>query len=168
LAIISLQGEAAVNYSIKLEGFEGQTIEVQPAGTFSGYKLLVNGQPAPQGPKRGQMLLCRDDGTQAIATWKAQLLGFDVPQLVVDGKPIALEEPLKWYEAVWSGWSVLLLFFGGALGAVAGFIAFSVNTKVFRSSLGSMEKYLLTAAISAVAVMAYLVVAALLASALGR
>jgi hypothetical protein len=34
--------------------------------------------------------------------------------------------------------------------------------------LGGVEKYLLTAAISAVAVMAYLVVAALLASALGR
>ena len=156
-----------MNYPIKLEGFEGQTIEVQPAGTFSGYKLLINGQPAPQGPKRGQMLLRRDDGTQAIAAWKAQLLGFDVPQLVVDGKPINLVEPLKWYEWVWSGWPVLLLFVGGALGAVAGFIAFSVNAKIFRSSLGGVEKYLLTAAISAVAVMAYLIVATLLASVFG-
>ncbi len=156
-----------MNYPIKLEGFEGQTIEVQPAGTFSGYKLLINGQPAPDGLKHGQMLLRRNDGTQAIATWKVQLLGFDVPQLVVDGKPIALEEPLKWYEWVWGGWSVLLLLIGGALGAIAGFIAFSVNIKIFRSSMGSVEKYLLTAVISAVAVMAYLVVATLLAGALG-
>jgi hypothetical protein len=157
-----------MNYPVTLEGFEGQTIEVQSPGTFSGYKLLINGQPAPDGPKRGQMLLRRNDGTQVIATWKAQLLGFDVPQLVVDGKPIALEEPLKWYEGVWSGWSVLLLLVGGALGAVAGFIAFSVNVKIFRSSLGGVEKYLLTAAISAAAVMAYLVVATLLAGTLGR
>ncbi len=157
-----------MNYPVQLEGFEGQTIEVQPAGTFSGYKLLVNGQPAPQGPKRGQMLLRRNDGTESIASWKVQLLGFDVPQLVVDGKPITLEEPLKWYEGVWSGWPVLLLFVGGALGAVAGFIAFSVNIRIFHSSLGRVEKYLLTAAISAVAVMVYMVVAALLASALGR
>src|SRR5512136_694576 len=157
-----------MNYPVKLEGFEGQNIEVQPAGMFSGYKLLVNGQPAPQGPKRGQMLLHRNDSTQAIATWKVQLLGFDVPQLVVDGKPITLEEPLKWYEWAWGGWPVLLLFVGGVLGAVAGFIAFSVNTKIFRSSMGSVEKYLLTAVISAVAVMAYLVVGTLLASALGR
>ena len=157
-----------MNYPVKLEGFEGQNIEVQPAGTFSGYKLLINGQPAPQGPKRGQMLLRRNDGTQAIATWKAQLLGFDTPQLVVDGQPIALEEPLKWYEWAWGGWPILLLFVGGVLGAIAGFIAFSVNTKIFRSSMGSVEKYLLTAVISAVAVMAYLVVATLLASALGR
>ncbi len=156
-----------MNYPVILEGFEGQTIEVQPAGTFSGYKLLVNGQPAPDGPKRGQMLLCRTDGTQAIATWKVQLLGFDVPQLVVDGKPIALEEPLKWYEGVWSGWPALLLLVGGALGAIAGIIAFGVNIKIFRSSMGKVEKYLLTAVISAVAVMAYLVVAALVARALG-
>ncbi len=157
-----------MNYPIKLEGFEGQNIEVQPAGTFSGYKLLVNGQPAPQGPRRGQMLLRRSDGTQAIAAWKAQLLGFDVPQLVVDGKPIALEEPLKWYEGVWSGWPVLLLFVGGALGAVAGIIAFSVNTKIFRSSLGVVEKYVLTGGISVLAVMIYLIIAMLLAGALGR
>ena len=157
-----------MNYPVKLEGFEGQKIEVQPAGTFSGYKLLINGQPAPQGPKRGQMLLRRNDGTQAIATWKAQLLGFDTPQLVVDGKPIALVEPLKWYEWVWGGWPVLLLFVGGVLGAIAGFIAFSVNAKIFRSSLGGVEKYTLTAVISAVAVMAYLVVATLLMSALGQ
>ena len=157
-----------MNYPIKLEGFEGHSIEVQPAGTFSGYKLLINGQPAPQGPKRGQMLLHRNDGTQAIATWKVQLLGFDVPQLVVDGKPITLEEPLKWYEWAWGGWPVLLLFVGGALGAVAGFVAFSVNIKIFHSSLGSVEKYILTAAISALAVMVYLIAAMLLASAFGR
>ncbi len=157
-----------MNYPITLEGFEGQTIEVQPAGTFSGYKLLVNGQPAPNGPQRGQMLLRRNDGTQVIAAWKVHLLGFDVPQLVVDGKPIALEKPLKPHEWVWAGWPVLLLFVGGALGAIAGAIAFSVNIKIFHSSLGRVEKYLLTAAISAVAVMAYLVVAALLAGALGR
>lgn len=101
-----------MDYSVKIDGFEGQVIEVRSPTFFAGYRLLVNGQPAPKG-KRNQMVLRRNDGKEVIATWKSQVLGFDVPQLVVDGTAIPLVEPLRWYEWVWSGLPILLVLTGG-------------------------------------------------------
>ena len=52
-----------MNYPINIDGFEGQTLEMKPSGMLAGPQLLVNGQPAAKGPKRGQMLLRRTDGS---------------------------------------------------------------------------------------------------------
>ena len=104
-----------MSYVANIEGFEGQKIEVNTS-MWTGSKLLVNGVPAAKGNKRGVMVLQRNDCKQVTATWKPQALGFDVPQLVVDGKAITLAAPLKWYQWVWGGWPILLLFLGGALG----------------------------------------------------
>lgn len=151
-----------MNYPVKINGFEGQTIEVQSPGFFSGYKLVVNGQPAPKGPKRDQMLLRRNDGVELLVTWKPQALGFDLPQLVVDGNAISLVEPLRWYEWVWSGLPILLVLAGGALGAFIGFIAFSVNTKIFRTSFTLFVKYLTTGGVFLLAVAVYYLIVLLI------
>lgn len=148
-----------MNYPVNLEGFEGQAIVVQSAGFLSGPKLLVNGQPAAKGPKRGQMLLRRNDGREVVAAWKPQFL--DVPQLSVDGATFRVTEPLEWYVWVWSGLPVLLIFIGGALGAFAGMVGFSVNTSIFRSSMPSAAKFGLTAVVSVVSVIVYVVAAVL-------
>lgn len=156
-----------MNHPLNLEGFEGQTLEVKTGGLFGGAQLVLNGQPAPKGPKRGQVLLRRTDGREVIATWKPQALGLDVPRLEVDGKRINVVEPLKWYEWVWSGLPILLIFVGGAIGAVAGIVAFGVNTQIFRSARSTALKFLLTAAVSALAVVVYVVLATLLSIAMG-
>lgn len=150
-----------MGYTANIEGFEGQRIEVN-VGFWSGPKLLVNGEPAPKGQKRGEMVLQRNDGRQVIASWKPQILGFDVPQLVVDGKAVNLVEPLKWYQWVWGGWPVILVFVGGALGAVAGVLGFSINARVFRTEMSEILKYVITGAVSVLAVVAYFVVALVL------
>lgn len=147
-----------MGYTPNIEGFEGQKIEVN-VGFWSGPKLLVNGEPAPKGNKRGEMVLQRNDGKQVSATWKPQVLGLDVPQLLVDGKPVNLVEPLKWYQWIWGGWPVILLFVGGALGAIAGLVGFSINAKVFRTEMSEALKYVVTGAVSVMAVVAYFVVA---------
>lgn len=43
-----------MRYPVKLEGFEGQTIEIQPGGFLSGPKLLVNRQSEQKGKKSAQ------------------------------------------------------------------------------------------------------------------
>jgi hypothetical protein len=156
-----------MNYPINIEGFEGQTLEMKPSGLWAGPQLLVNGQPAAKGPKRGQMLLRRNDGREVIATWKPQFMGLDVPRLDVDGKHVTVVEPLKWYAWVWSGLPILLIFVGGALGALAGIVAFGINTQIFRSSRNTGLKFILTAVVSLLAVAVYLALAALLMSAVG-
>jgi hypothetical protein len=147
-----------MSYIAKIEGFEGQNIEVK-ISFWTGAKLLVNGESAPKGKRRGEMLLQRNDGKQVIASWKPQFLGWDVPQLVVDGKVVILVEPLKWYQWVWGGWPVFLLFVGGALGAIAGIIAVTINAKVFRAEMSTVLKYVVSGVVSVLAVVAYFVAA---------
>jgi len=96
-----------------LDGFEGQSIVVRPAGLLSGPRLLVNGQAAPKGRRRGEALLRRNDGREAVARWKSQFMGLDLPQLVVDGETVPVAQPLKWYQWAWSALPVLLVL-GGA------------------------------------------------------
>ena len=94
-------------------------------------------------------------------------MGLDVPRLDVDGKQINVVEPLKWYAWVWSGLPILLIFIGGALGALAGIVAFGINTQIFRSSRNTGLKFVLTAVVSVLAVAVYLALAVLVSGALG-
>ena len=146
-------------HQIEIEGFEGQRIEFKPAGFFGGPKLLVNGAPAEKGPKRGQMLLKKNDGTEVIATWQPVMMGLDTPRLLVAGEPVDLVKPMKWYEMVWSAIPIVLLFVGGLLGAIVGFIAFTINTRLFRSEMTPAAKYLLTGGVTAVAGIGFFVLA---------
>ncbi len=152
-----------MGYTANIEGFEGQNIEVN-IGFWSGPKLLINGNPAQKGNKRGEMILQRNDGREVIAIWKPQFSGLDVPQLSVDGKIVILVEPLTWYQLVWGGWPVILLFIGGLLGAIAGVVGFSINAKVFRSGMNDIMKYVVSGIVSALAVGAYSIVVIILFS----
>ena len=81
---------------------------------------------------------------------------------------VNLVEPLKWYQIVWSGLPILLLFIGGAIGALAGLLGFSASARVFRSNLNGVVKYLVSAGVSLLAVVAYYIMATLFLMILGR
>lgn len=150
-----------MRYKIEIEGFEGQNIEIETAGFFSGFKIFVNGVLAPKGNKRGEVILRKNDGSISIATWKQQMLGLDFPQLAVDGKIIKIVEPLKWYEYIWNGLPILLIFTGGFIGAFFGVIGFSSNIKIFRSTISTPFKFISTALVSGLTVVIYLITVAL-------
>jgi hypothetical protein len=157
-----------MRYPVRLEGFEGQTIEIQPGGLFSGPKVLVNRQPAPKGSKRLEAILRRSDGTNVVVTLKQRAFGLDVPQLVVDGKTIQFVRPLTWYVWVWSALPLLLVFAGGALGGIFGFFGLTMNAKIFRSQMNGLVKFVLTAIISLLIGAAFLAVAVALGRVLSR
>ena len=156
-----------MRYQTNMEGFEGQNIQVH-LRFWSGPQLLVNGEPAQKGNKRGEMRLQRNDGKQVTAAWKPQFLGLDIPQLAVDGKTIRFVEPLKWYQWLWGGWPVILIFVGGLLGGATGLIGLLLNAKVFRTDLNGVLKYVVTAAISILAVIAYFAAAVTLSVLIGE
>jgi hypothetical protein len=147
-----------MDYTVAIDGFEGRDVQVS-FSYWTGSKLLIDGEPAQKGGKRGEMILRRRDGQQVTATWKPQALGLDVPQLVVGGKVINVVEPLKWYQWVWAGGPLLLIALGGALGALAGMLGFMINARVFRSEMSEALKYFVSGAVSVVAVVAYFVLA---------
>jgi hypothetical protein len=147
-----------LKYKVNIEGFEDQLIEVS-VSFWSGPKLFINGEAAIKGENRNEMVLQRNDSRQITATWKPQIMGFDVPQLLVDGKVVRLVEPLKWYQWAWGGLPVLMAFAGGALGALIGLVAFSINAKIFRSGLNDVMKYVVSGGISILCIVTYLVLA---------
>ncbi len=151
-----------MNYTLRLPGFSGHTVVVQSPRVFSGYKLFIDGQPAPKGPRRGQMLMRRDDGVEVVAFWKPRVLGFDVPQLQVGDATIDLVPPLAWYAWLWGGLPILLVFVGGALGGLLGGLAFALNAKIFRTQLNLSLQFLVSGTISVFAVILYFVIAILL------
>lgn len=71
---------------------------------------------------------------------------------------IELAPPLKWYQYLWIGLPLILVFVGGGLGGVIGVIAASSNGWVFRSNRSTAAKYILSALISIAAVIVYLIV----------
>ncbi len=137
-----------MQYFVPVDGFEENQIEIKPAGYLSNAKLLVNGQEAPKGSKRGEYLLQRNDGVEVKAKFKNML--FDpIPQVVInDEQVIKVVEPLKWYQWLWASLPILLIFMGGALGAFFGIIATNISIRIYRSEMGAIAQYLLIGLIS--------------------
>ncbi len=140
---------------VTLPGFELRSIEVQLGGLFSIPKIIIDNEPAPKGPKRGQFLLLRNDGTTAIAQLRNLNFLDPIPQLIIDGKPHAIVEPLKWYQWLWGGLPFALAIIGGALGGLFGAIALFFNGRIFRSNMNNTLKYLASAGVSLAAVVGF-------------
>ncbi len=150
-----------MKYQINLRGFEGQTVEVQPPGLLSGSKLFLNGEPAPRGAKRGEMLLRRNDGKDVTVRFKGFFL--DVPNLVVDDEVVQVVQPLKWYEWVWNCVPLLIAIGGGILPLLIAFVAISLNLSLFRKGESRLAKFGLTGLVSVCALVLFLALSALLA-----
>lgn len=160
---------SVVRYPVAASGFRRRTVEIETSGFFTGANLLQDGERAPKGPKRGTYLLTRDDGTSAVARLKTSAFMVDpVPAMEIDGQRFHAVRPLRWYEMVWIGLPVLLIFVGGALGAVVGAVAASASATVFRSDRPAAVRYGLTGGLSILSVIVYIVLASVFLSLIGR
>lgn len=148
-----------MEYAINAPGFEGRDLKVRSRGFLAGPKLLLDGQPAPKGPKRNQMLLRRNDGQDAVAQFRVANVIDPVPQVVIDGQTIQPAPPLKWYEWVWGVLPFALIVVGGLLGGLFGAGAAYINGYIFRSDLSGALKFVLTGLISLAAAIFYLIIA---------
>jgi hypothetical protein len=142
-----------MKYSLQIEGFEGQNIELDPPGFLKGASIFVNGSPVPK-KKQGQFILRRIDGQEVIAKVKPSLF-YDAPSVDVNGKIIRVVEPLAWYQYLLSS-VPLILIVGGLLGALIAIGLIMANIKIFRSSLSTSLKYISVCALSFVVPCLYL------------
>jgi hypothetical protein len=145
-----------MSYPLFVPGLEHHDIEIQPSGFVRGPRLLLDGRPAPRGPKRHQYVLTRKDGSKTVVHLKPTLLD-TVPKVIVDGEQIEIIEPLSPVQLIWSGLPLIMLFIGGAIGGLLGGAAAWTNVIVFRSEMNPGEKYILTALISGLAVVLFLI-----------
>ena len=158
-----------MRYPVTLPGFATGPVELETAGFLRGARLLQDGKSAPKGPRRGTFLLRRDDGGEATARFRPSPFVIDpVPTLEIDGRRIELVRPFRWYELAWLALPVVLVFVGGVLGAIVGFVAAAINAQIMRTGQPLAARYLLTAGVTAFAVAAYGVIAILFLGLVGR
>jgi len=150
---------------VQLPGMEGQTVALRLAGAFSGAQLVLNGRALPK--RNGLVQLRSNAGSTLAVKFKNRFLD-PIPNLIVGGQTIQLVPPLEWYQYVWMGIPIVLLFVGGALGGLCGGLAVAVSSRVFRSDLSAGMKYGLTGLISGAAFITYFIVAATVLAAIKK
>lgn len=143
---------------VEHEGFSGRGLTVRLAGLFSGMELLLDGETVAG--KRLKYQVRDSNGNEVEIEIKPHFVD-PVPRLIIDGETVQLARPLKWYEYLWMGLPILLIFQGGVIGGVCGFVAAYSNAHVFRSGRGAISRYLLSGLISGLAVVVWLAIATL-------
>jgi hypothetical protein len=148
-----------------IPGFESRKVILTSGGIIAGPKLIVDGQVIKN--NWGKYMLRRNDGADVQARLQTNLID-PIPYLLLDGKKYFVVAPLKWYELIWAGWPIALLFVGGALGALCGVLAAYTNSRIFRSNFSPAMKYAVTALVSIISVIVYGVSSVLLYMAINR
>lgn len=107
-------------------------------------------------------------GAAAPAHFQRVLLGFDIPDLVIDGVPYAFGPRLPIIVVVWCFLPLALIGFGGAIPAVIGFSAALGNLRLMRIQASPVAKAAASIGLTVGAVMTVLLIAVLLTHLLHR
>jgi len=138
------------------DDFQGRNLAISTAGFFKSVCLLENGVKVKG--KRKKFTVNDNQGSPREINLKISFLD-PIPKVEVDGRIIQLARSLTWYEYLWMGLPIMLIFVGGGLGALFGIGATYTSVRIFRSKRKITIKYLLSGAVSISAVAAYLVLA---------
>lgn len=148
-------------YPVSIPGFENQKIELESSGFFSPSKILVDGVKAQSGDKNNEVVIQNHKGKKTRIFFQNAF--FDtVPRLLVDGQIIRVVPTLKWYQYLWSGLTLFLVLFGGALGAIISMIAFLLSIRTMRTNWRMINKYLVVLTIHALTMGVYVALSLLI------
>jgi hypothetical protein len=141
---------------VKYPAFKSRRLAVETASFFSGPKLFLN--DVLQKRKAGQYTIASDSGQELPVKVIYNFLD-PIPKLKIGDGTLVLAEPLQWYEYVWIGIPMLLVFAGGALGGFIGAGSTVINGRIFRSGRSSSAKYGLAAVTTVAGTVTFFVVA---------
>lgn len=143
-----------MDYPIEHEDFTDRNLAIRIDGLFSSAKLVEGSAPVPG--SRNKFTLRDNHGQERKIQLRVN--GLDpLPIVEIDGEKIRLDRALAWFEYVWIGLPVVLVFAGGALGALFGVSATFFSARVFRSDRSTAARYALSAFASVAAVVGYFI-----------
>ena len=148
----------AEGYALHLPGFEDRKVVIK-LPMWSKISVAVDGEPAP---RQGKAYLLRDNSGAFVELKVMPRMLDPLPLLEYAGEELHLARPFTWYEYLWMGLPIALMFLGGALGGGLGFLGVYSNARVLRSSMHPVVKFLLTGFISLFVTGLFMAVAALL------
>ncbi len=150
--------------AIQHPAFKMRRLTVETAGFFRGPRLLVNGVPAER--QKGRYTVPSDTGESVLIELKHNFLD-PIPKVKIGDQLIELARSLTWYEYLWLGIPIILVFTGGGLGALIGILAVYASARVFRGERSTFAKYGLTALISVAAFIVFVIFAVFFQSLIG-
>lgn len=142
---------------VQHHAFKEQRLAVETAGWFRGPRLFLNGAVVPKQKRR--YTVTADSGTAVTIQLKYNYLD-PIPKVKIGEEMAELASPLKWYEYVWIGIPIVLVFAGGAIGGLVGALSANASGRIFRSDRSSLAKYGLSGVITLGAFVVFLVLAA--------
>lgn len=119
---------------VNVPGYEGRQLTVHTAGLLSGARVSIDGRAAPKGPRRGEFILQRADGTEDTVTLQGTWLD-PVPRLVHNGVTYALAPSFRWYQWVVILLPLCLLAIGGCIGGGLGAATTCANAHILRTNM---------------------------------
>ena len=151
--VMQQKGAQSMDLPFECDDFQGRDLVIRTAGLFKSARLLID-QVEVVG-KRGKF--SAHDNQGRLHEFKLKTNGLDpVPKVEIDGTTIKLARALTWYEYLWMGLPIALVFAGGGLGALFGLVATYTSARIFRSNRRTAIKYALTGAVSLGAVVVFL------------
>lgn len=154
-----------MRFPISRSGFEGQDLAVETAGFFSGARVLHNGNPVER--RKGRFAVRSNSGREVLIQLKSNFVD-PIPKVIFGEETIVLARPLTWYEYIWIGLPVLLVFAGGALGAIVGVTATYTSARIIRSGRGAFAKYALTGLVTILALVVFFILVVLAQQIIGQ
>lgn len=149
------QRTSEVEATIEAPGLEGRNLSVF-SHFWKGPQLYLDG--IKQIPfKKGRFIGARfykveSNGGQELVIKMVTKTWDPVPKVYIDGEKYRAFPGLKWYEYVWICIPLLLMYLGGALGGIIGGLATLTNSRYFRSTRATWQKYVLAGLTSAVSI----------------
>lgn len=123
--------------------------------------LLQDGVPLARDGR--QFPVRRADGTTTPARFQRVLLGFDIPEIMVDGTIYAYAPRLPVWLAIWCFLPVALVVLGGFIPAIIGLLTAIANLRVMRTPAPAGAKAVASVGLTVAAVATVLLIGSLLA-----
>ena len=152
------------SHILNIPGTTGR-VELVPDIWWGRSYLTVDGSKAPSAGKRA-FTLQGTDGRPVVATLGRTTVFASVPPVVVNGATYVAVEPPPVVVRVIGVLPILLVTFGGLLGALVAVIAVIVNFRVAGSSLSTGAKSAVMIAVAAAAYVLWLVIGGIAAASL--
>jgi|GEM_PF-1876416 len=135
-----------VEATIEAPGLEGRNLKVQ-YHFWKGPQLYIDGikqKPFKKGHfSNARFYKVESNGGKELLIKTVSKTWDPVPEVFIDGTKYRSLPCLKWYEYVWICIPLFLIYIGGALGGLIGALATLTNSRYFRSTRKSWQKYLL-------------------------
>jgi hypothetical protein len=141
---------------VKHPAFKTRRLAIETASLFAGPQLFVN--DVLQKRKAGLCTIASDSGQELPVKVIYNFLD-PIPKVKIGDGTLVLAKPLQWYEYLWIGIPMLLVFAGGALGGLIGAGSTVINGRIFRSDRSSSAKYGLAAVTTIAGTVTFFVIA---------